>query len=153
MSQERTNSRSMPFEACLISCVSPCCVLYCVWTCNQPDQDRWDEIEQGLMVQTWMTDAFYPDEEEAKTETNESSNDEAQSDEYKQRSSCPICRKRFQTGDQVCSSRNIQCRHQFHKQCIFNWLQYQPACPICNQEYLIPLSHKATTKAAASTTC
>jgi Ring finger domain len=103
-------------------------------------QDRSDEIERGLLVQYWVAEAILRDLEEAKTETDESVGD-SQSDENNgvlaAASSCPICRKRFETGNQVCSSRNTQCRHQFHKHCMSNWLQYQHACPVCNQDYLI----------------
>ncbi|CAB9509338.1 expressed unknown protein [Seminavis robusta] len=97
-------------------------------------QDRVDQIEQGLVVQTWMAEV-HP--EEAKTDEDDPASAD-QHNYYSSRDSCPICKRGFDTGDMVCSSRSDKCRHSFHKTCMFNWLQYQTACPVCNEEYLVP---------------
>jgi len=86
---------------------------------------RQKEINDGLIVQTWMAEV-HPSESKEDEESGSDSN----------KDTCPICRKNFEAGDEVCSSRNQSCGHSFHKTCMSNWLQYQTRCPVCNQEYL-----------------
>jgi Ring finger domain len=49
---------------------------------------------------------------------------------------CAICLDIFDDGDTVCSSQNIQCLHQFHLECAFEWLLKSQECPCCRRDYL-----------------
>lgn len=42
---------------------------------------------------------------------------------------CVICLGQFEDGDQ-CSEMPI-CHHEFHKDCIANWLKRHNTCPLC----------------------
>ncbi|KAL8562988.1 hypothetical protein ACOMHN_004680 [Nucella lapillus] len=44
---------------------------------------------------------------------------------------CQICLVDFDNGDCL---RSIPCRHDFHKDCIDEWLKRNASCPICRQE-------------------
>lgn len=44
---------------------------------------------------------------------------------------CQICLVDFEVGD---SLRGIPCKHDFHKDCIDEWLKRNATCPICRQE-------------------
>lgn len=90
-------------------------------------ESRQKQINEGLIVQIWGSEV-HPSDDESK-EDEESGSDS-------NRDTCPICRKAYEAGDEVCSSRSQACGHSFHKSCISNWLQYQTRCPVCNTEYL-----------------
>lgn len=49
---------------------------------------------------------------------------------------CHICLDDFVVGDEVRASRNSQCRHLFHNDCIMLWLANQDCCPVCRQDFL-----------------
>ncbi|KAI5057372.1 hypothetical protein GOP47_0027387 [Adiantum capillus-veneris] len=44
---------------------------------------------------------------------------------------CVICRFEYEEGD---SLSTLPCKHQYHSECIKNWLQINKACPICSAE-------------------
>jgi len=116
-----------------------------------------EQIEAGLITQTWVAEVL-PITTEETAPTNHTSNpseneeeEETKQDEEmamtppppttttnksSQQPACPICNKKFQSGDMVCSSYNPNCGHTFHKQCMYNWLEYQNRCPVCNEAYL-----------------
>ena len=50
--------------------------------------------------------------------------------------SCPICMEVFLVGDEVGFSRNKECNHCFHVDCIIHWLMENDECPICRRDYL-----------------
>ena len=44
---------------------------------------------------------------------------------------CNICLEAFKQGDEM---RTLQCKHNYHRQCIDRWLAQVASCPICKQE-------------------
>mmetsp|Transcript_109179 Transcript_109179/g.163303 ORF Transcript_109179/g.163303 Transcript_109179/m.163303 type:complete len:365 (-) Transcript_109179:128-1222(-) len=51
---------------------------------------------------------------------------------------CAICLCPYESGDVVTWSREVQCAHAFHTECIVPWLakkQKDPKCPCCRQDY------------------
>jgi len=51
---------------------------------------------------------------------------------------CTICLVSFHDGEDICSSRNVDCVHTFHKDCIIEWLiMDHDECPICRQNFLL----------------
>ena len=50
--------------------------------------------------------------------------------------SCDICLCNYEVGEEICSSRNPECRHIFHKDCIIDWLLTRSNCPLCRRSYL-----------------
>ena len=50
--------------------------------------------------------------------------------------SCDICILDYAVGDEVTKSRNTECDHIFHKECILDWMQKKPTCPCCRRYYL-----------------
>ena len=50
---------------------------------------------------------------------------------------CDICLANFQVGSYVAWSKNANCRHAFHVDCVLDWLLQQPTCPTCRQDYII----------------
>lgn len=49
---------------------------------------------------------------------------------------CDICLLDYEVGDEVAWSRNINCVHVFHKDCILDWLVRKSTCPNCRTDYL-----------------
>lgn len=50
---------------------------------------------------------------------------------------CGICLFEYQLGDLVALSFNTHCTHEFHLQCITDWLIQNSSCPTCRREYLV----------------
>eukprot|EP01018_Ginkgo_biloba_P037316 Gb_14992 [translate_table: standard] len=44
---------------------------------------------------------------------------------------CVICRLEYEGGDMMLT---LPCKHQYHSDCIKNWLQINKACPVCSME-------------------
>lgn len=49
---------------------------------------------------------------------------------------CAVCLDEFEDGDEICSSRNKNCKHLFHRVCIYYWLLKNDNCPCCRRNYL-----------------
>ena len=49
---------------------------------------------------------------------------------------CNICLMDFEVGEEIGWSRNPQCIHGFHKECIVDWLSVKNECPICRRDYM-----------------
>ena len=45
---------------------------------------------------------------------------------------CPICLEHIVAGVTL---RDLPCGHQFHKDCLDQWLQHKATCPICQRSY------------------
>ena len=58
-------------------------------------------------------------------------------EEHEDCAQCAICLEKFQEGDQLCSSRNMDCKHVFHSECIYRWLLKHEECPYCRQIFLL----------------
>ena len=50
--------------------------------------------------------------------------------------SCPICCEDYVKGDDVAWSRNEECCHAFHTDCIVPWLMDHDDCPMCRCVYV-----------------
>jgi len=50
--------------------------------------------------------------------------------------SCPICCDDYAKGDDIAWSKNEQCCHAFHTDCIIDWLMNHDDCPMCRNNYL-----------------
>ena len=52
--------------------------------------------------------------------------------ESAQEGSCPVCQCDWEMGDEV---RILPCEHQFHTQCIDQWLKkHKASCPLCKKD-------------------
>ena len=45
---------------------------------------------------------------------------------------CPICRERFEDGE---DTMLLPCRHRFHEDCVRQWLQENLTCPKCTRKF------------------
>jgi E3 ubiquitin-protein ligase Arkadia len=43
---------------------------------------------------------------------------------------CSVCKEDYCTGDVL---KRLPCEHQFHKDCVEQWLRMSRKCPICSQ--------------------
>ena len=50
--------------------------------------------------------------------------------------SCPICLEEYKIDDEIAWSRNQDCLHAFHLDCISDWLMDNDDCPLCRADYL-----------------
>lgn len=48
---------------------------------------------------------------------------------------CNICLEEYKVGEDIGWSRNDECHHAFHKDCIMEWLANHDDCPICRKKY------------------
>mmetsp|Transcript_20724 Transcript_20724/g.26163 ORF Transcript_20724/g.26163 Transcript_20724/m.26163 type:complete len:325 (-) Transcript_20724:372-1346(-) len=48
---------------------------------------------------------------------------------------CNICLEEYKVGEDIGWSRNSDCHHAFHKDCIIEWLANNDDCPICREKY------------------
>jgi len=48
---------------------------------------------------------------------------------------CTICLEEYKVGEEIGWSRNSECHHAFHKDCIIKWLENNDDCPICRKKY------------------
>ena len=49
---------------------------------------------------------------------------------------CPICLASYDTGEEIAWSKNEECHHAFHLECIMGWLMDHDSCPMCRLNYL-----------------
>jgi hypothetical protein len=66
--------------------------------------------------------------------------DDDNNDDEKSESSvpkCPVCWEAYAENDKICWSRNPQCNHAFHVECIKLWLLTHHRCPVCRSKYLV----------------
>mmetsp|Transcript_23489 Transcript_23489/g.53596 ORF Transcript_23489/g.53596 Transcript_23489/m.53596 type:complete len:381 (-) Transcript_23489:25-1167(-) len=50
--------------------------------------------------------------------------------------SCPICLQAYKKDEKISWSRNKECSHAFHLDCIVQWLIVHDKCPLCRENYL-----------------
>lgn len=53
---------------------------------------------------------------------------------------CDICLEPYALNELLAWSRNVDCPHAFHRDCITSWLLRRATCPVCRKDYI------ATTK-------
>lgn len=66
--------------------------------------------------------------------------------EVDQSPECQICLEYFQVGDRICWSRNLNCIHVFHYNCLESWLLKHEKCPLCRATYLFSNQRRRTNK-------
>jgi hypothetical protein len=49
---------------------------------------------------------------------------------------CPVCCEDYMKGDDIAWSKNEECCHAFHIDCIMEWLMDHDDCPMCRSNYL-----------------
>lgn len=49
---------------------------------------------------------------------------------------CAICLGPYHDGELVVQSCNPNCHHEFHRECIAEWLAKKDECPCCRQRFL-----------------
>ena len=53
---------------------------------------------------------------------------------------CPICTFDYKKGEVIVWSRNKECKHTFHKQCLIHWFDTKKEkdwiCPVCRSSYM-----------------
>lgn len=59
---------------------------------------------------------------------------------------CAICLEPFCDGDMIFepSSIDVDCMHEFHQHCIYQWCMLQTTCPCCRRELLF-INNRPTT--------
>jgi hypothetical protein len=57
---------------------------------------------------------------------------------------CPICMEPFRPGDAVCLPTNERCNHNFHVECMKDWLMKHAQCPCCRESYLLEYTRTTT---------
>lgn len=58
---------------------------------------------------------------------------------------CSICLSSYIKGDEVAWSTNLSCPHEYHRECIQNWLMSHEDCPMCRNIFLLKPASSATT--------
>lgn len=50
---------------------------------------------------------------------------------------CCICLDKYEPGETICASKNPECTHVFHKDCVMDWLmKNHNQCPLCRTDLL-----------------
>lgn len=50
---------------------------------------------------------------------------------------CCICLDKYEYGETICASKNPECTHVFHKDCVMDWLmKNHNQCPLCRTDLL-----------------
>ena len=60
-------------------------------------------------------------------------------DKMNEHTSCPICLEDFYEQDLV-TNCDEGCGNYFHKECLFNWLEYNNTCACCRKDLIVPES-------------
>jgi hypothetical protein len=61
-------------------------------------------------------------------------------DKMNAHTSCPICLEDFYEQDLV-TACDEGCGNYFHKECLFNWLEYHNTCACCRKDLISPKPH------------
>ena len=72
----------------------------------------------------------------AKGDTNQMSHSQHSSATSGGKLVCSICLEAFAAGEEVSWSRNKECTHCYHQECISQWLIKHDECPVCRNDYL-----------------
>ena len=66
-------------------------------------------------------------------------------------SECGICLLDYEAGDVLAASKNPECNHLFHKECLLDWLEKNQICPSCRRSYLVNSNHSNNSRRRVST--
>lgn len=113
---------------------------------HQSDKDETNIVQQLLRNVSGTltsTDVTREKEEEAH-KSGTVSNEKYANDHQELEAVCPICLDVYKVGDDVCFSRNAECPHEFHLDCMLDWLmmvsseerECRDDCPLCRVDYL-----------------
>ena len=83
--------------------------------------DRYDDTDaqkDGMLARTWRS---------AETSVNKFVGNKPE---------CSICLDRYEAKETVCWSKNDDCDHIFHQDCIVQWLADHDECPLCRTNLL-----------------
>lgn len=100
---------SLPILILLGLCICLPCVLFVIQMVAEP-RGAPEDVIQKLPKRSW-------DQDPARRAPNAPVPDP-----------CSICRSEFQFGEEV---RTLPCRHEFHTECVDQWLRIKPTCPLC----------------------
>ena len=64
-------------------------------------------------------------------------NDDTREDDLYSPRTCPICCEDFVVGDEIVWSKNEECYHAYHLDCIVPWLEDHNECPMCRNDYIV----------------
>ena len=51
------------------------------------------------------------------------------------RYACSICKERYEGSEEI---KILPCMHQFHCECVDNWLRLKTTCPVCKMDAFAP---------------
>lgn len=64
---------------------------------------------------------------------------------------CSICLSSYHNGDEVAYSTNPSCQHEYHRECIQDWLMSHEECPLCRNVFLPKDASTSTSEHSDST--
>jgi hypothetical protein len=109
---------------------------------NDNSRDNNEMIMGNQDVETGVQAA--PQEDAAEINHDDDDDEEEHYDPHG--STCDICLCSYQPGDVVAWSRNVDCPHYFHADCITDWLRRKRTCCSCRRDYLVVSAPAETAK-------
>lgn len=66
---------------------------------------------------------------------NDNNGDQSKTVDIDSLDECGICLLEYQVGEEVAFSRHPDCPHEFHKDCLLDWMAKKQICPTCRRPY------------------
>lgn len=96
-----------------------------------------NRIEEQQLAQALLESREYYDQQES-TERKDNVLININSQKYssvkikdKRKEICAICQEKYSCNNQVYW---LDCKHIYHKDCLDEWIKYNPSCPICKKD-------------------